>query len=432
MIKILTRGASCCSSNKGAAAMGLSAVNYLGQLCPDLEVTMIVSYPQWKNKSGYGKCPVHDIRQITGRRHLLQIGWDFIRSYTWFVLMRILHRDVKFLVKGRLLEEYRKTDLLIDLSGDAISDDYGMLVTLSIFAELLTATLLGKTIIIFPQSIGPFKNILTRKLARLVFNKTKAIMAREEITQKYLKELGINTPVYLVPDISFLLPATSEDNTQKIIEKERLDKDSGPLIGMSVSQSIARFARSEERYDYYVDMMAQITDHLIDKLKARVVFIPQVIGPGEQYDDRVIGNIIRSKVKKSDRVICINTEYQPEELRGIIGKCGMFVGARMHANIGALSMCVPTVAISYSHKTEGIMNMLDFGDYVLDFKSLTFDRLKQKVDDVWHNKDKIKMLLKSKIPEINKRTLLSIKITKEILHLDKPALQDIFPSSRNT
>ena len=40
----------------------------------------------------------------------------------------------------------------------------------------------------------------------------------------------------------------------------------------------------------------------------------------------------------------------------------------MHANIAATSMCVPTLAIAYSHKFYGIMKMLQLDEYVMDIK----------------------------------------------------------------
>ncbi|GAI33439.1 unnamed protein product, partial [marine sediment metagenome] len=105
-------------------------------------------------------------------------------------------------------------------------------------------------------------------------------------------------------------------------------------------------------------LMAQVVDYLVSRLDAKVILVPEVIGPTEASDDRVIGALVLDKVEHKDRALSITNEYGPEELRGLIGQCDLFIGARMHANIAAFSMHIPTIAIAYSYKFHGIMKML--------------------------------------------------------------------------
>ena len=59
---------------------------------------------------------------------------------------------------------------------------------------------------------------------------------------------------------------------------------------------------------------------------------------------------------------------------GIWSRCDMFIGTRMHSNIFALAGGVPTIAISYLHKTTGIMEDLGLSDWVIAIEEFTSER----------------------------------------------------------
>jgi colanic acid/amylovoran biosynthesis protein len=413
MVRILTIGASCCSPNKGAAAMELSTLHSLEQLIPDAAFSMFTPFPNCK--PGSECCVIHNVRQVDIREHPLKRGLRVFRSGLWFLLRRYLGLNVKPLIDERLLREYVETDVIVDISGDSFSDDYGTLQSISVCSSLLPAIFLGKPVCIYPQSIGPFKSKLTRLIAHFTLNKVKFIIAREKITEDYLRKLAVKAPVYLAPDISFLLHPAHEEVIKEMLRKENINKNGRPLIGMSISQSIARFAKSEDRYDWYIESMSLATEHLVGKLGAIVMFVPEVIGPGEVFDDRVMCRLILEKAKCKGKVLCITSEYQPEELRGLIGQCELFIGARMHANIAALSMCVPTIAIAYSHKTQGIMKMLGMDKYVLDFRNMTVEQLVSKISDAWENREEIRAELARRIPQVKEQALLSGELVKELV-----------------
>ena len=166
----------------------------------------------------------------------------------------------------------------------------------------------------------------------------------------------------------------------------------------------------------YVTLMINIVDFLTDKLDAQIVFIPHVMNNENPVDDRYVGKKIYEAAKNKDKITLINTEYSPDELKGIIGQCDLFIGARMHANIAATSMCVPTLAIAYSHKTYGIMGMLEMENYVLDFRTMTVEEIISKVNDIWINKEEIRSKLELNIEILKKKALHNGELVKELLN----------------
>ena len=65
-------------------------------------------------------------------------------------------------------------------------------------------------------------------------------------------------------------------------------------------------------------------------------------------------NKVYSKVKEYKRVSIITEKYNCNQLKKIISKCRMFIGARTHSTIAAYSTCVPTLVLGYSVKSRGI------------------------------------------------------------------------------
>ena len=144
---------------------------------------------------------------------------------------------------------------------------------------------------------------------------------------------------------------------------------------------------------------------------------PHVIEPWGN-DNRTVTEDIFKKVRHK-KIVLIKNEYTAEEIKGIIGHCDLFIGARMHAIIASTSMGVPTVAIAYSHKTHGIMEILGCSKYVLDIKDLDYNTLASAISDVWNNRIKIRKELESKMADIKHYALLNGKLVKEYIeHLN--------------
>jgi len=140
-----------------------------------------------------------------------------------------------------------------------------------------------------------------------------------------------------------------------ILSEEGINEIQKPLIGINPSGLISRFRGKghQKAEEEFINIMAKVIDNLAENLNATIIMILHVYTSG--VDDRIAINSIFHKVKNKSKVKTIKNEYSPQELKGIIGQCDLFIGARMHATIAATSMLVPTVGIAYSHKMHGII-----------------------------------------------------------------------------
>jgi polysaccharide pyruvyl transferase WcaK-like protein len=280
------------------------------------------------------------------------------------------------------------------------------------FINILYAILLNKPVVLYAESLGYYSNPILNYIAKFVFNRTNLILVREELSKKYLDDKGvINPKIYVTADPAFLLNAASQSHVYEILSKEGVDEIQKPLIGINPSGLISRF--SGKGHQKAEDIMAKVIDNLAENLKATIIMIPHVYTPND--DDRVAIDRIFHKVKDKSKVEIIKNEYTPQELKGIIGQCDLFIGARMHATIASTSMLVPTVGIAYSHKMHGIIGkMLGQEKYVLYIRELKYEGLISTVNDAWENREKIKKELEMKIPMVKEKAMLNGKLVKEL------------------
>ena len=396
MVKILIIGASHLMS-VGVHAMAISTMTALNSFIPDAEFTICSPYPEVDHKL-YGR-------------------YDFN--------LRIVKYDessLKSKLIFHLLQEYIKTDIIICIYGDALVDATFSFTVLHSFSILL-ASLLRKPIVLYPLSIGTFKSKFSRFLVKFAFNRATSITAREEITKNYLEEIGVNKlPIYLTADMAFILQPAPYERVEEIFLKEGINKEDGLLIGMNISQLINYKSKNSKVKCDYIDLMAQVADYLITNLNANIIFIPHSIYQLEIVDskrnienDVIAVNEAFAKVKNNHKVAAITSNYTSEELKGIIGQCDLFIGARMHANIAAISMCVPTIAIAYSIKAPGIMKMVGLEKYVCDFRTVTFAELISKMGDMLSNREKIVEKMTPKIEDLKESVWHNVKVVKDLL-----------------
>jgi len=113
--------------------------------------------------------------------------------------------------------------------------------------------------------------------------------------------------------------------------------------------------------------------------------------------------------KNQDKFYICREDLSPSEIKSLIANMDYFVGTRMHSNIFATSMCVPTTAIAYEKKTNGIMETVGLEDYIIEINDITSDDLFNKVEKMISNAKIIRKQLKNRIGEVRKDIFLKIK-----------------------
>jgi colanic acid/amylovoran biosynthesis protein len=366
--------------NKGDAAMQISTALTLRAALPDAQIYISAPFPK-------PSAPFYsDVGKVVRchRRRLVYATFLLGRAALWRLLRDRFRHSADWLIPEAESRETRDADLVVDLSGDMLTDSYGPHVAYSHYLPILLAIALDRPVFICAQSIGPHR--WTGFLARWMLQRAACITVRDLESLAHLEAIGIDRDrVTVTADMAFLLQPAAAARCDRLLADEGIRFSTRPVLGVSVSRIVQRRHDSMRQAgtESFVNLMAAVLDRFADQHGVDVLFVPHVTGPFPGKDDRSLAKEVAAAMRA--RAWCMSGDYRPDELKGVISRCAMFIGARMHANIAALSSGIPVVAISYSHKTPGIMAQFGQQGYVVD-GALDAALLNAKLDRLWHDR----------------------------------------------
>ncbi len=323
---------------------------------------------------------------------LIRAGFSVFCLISCATLYRSLEIKPSVL-RGNDLSFFKKcaeADIILSCGGAFLNDNSLIRFLVHLF-QLFFAVMMAKPVVLYGQSIGPFKRVIPSLLTRLVLNRTKLIILREPLSRDWLERIGVNKPsIYVTADPSFAMDLCNLDSSRQISLQESLGKQDSPMTGISIRRwHFPSCSNPKERYQNYLSVMANVVNYLIEKVGSTVVLIPMCTSPNKEENDYSAMNEMLPKVKNREKVRIITSDYSPEELAAIIGCMNIFIGTRMHANILALLKGIPLIAIAYEPKTEGIMKLMDLEKWVLRIESIQLNELLHKVNEIWRHQETI-------------------------------------------
>jgi len=320
-------------------------------------------------------------------------------------LFRLLR--LKISPKLEILSELLSSDFIVELNfGDIFTDFYyGRIMWFLNVLRLFLLNLSKKPVYMFPQSIGPFKSVFSRAIARIMLKKAKMVAVREFHSLECVLNLGVNKDnVYFAPDTSYWMPIISATDASKLLQEVGINKSDSnkKLVGIILSGN----SLTKRKNIVPLQTIAKTVDHLIDKLGVEVVFIPHVTSVSPSFDTRALSLLTQEMLKNKDHTVVLTKEYTVEELWGIIGLCDIVISTLTHPVMSSLRQCIPVIALGYSHKTLGIMKLFHMDKYLLTYDDFSASNLIELAKEVIENSDAIKQHSR------NKRSFLEESMNK--------------------
>lgn len=276
-------------------------------------------------------------------------------------------------------------DLVFNLcAGDGFTDIYGKWRTFSESYMVLAGARKGKRIILSPQTIGPFSDKFCIQLAKRMMNKCSDIFVRDHMSYELCTEMGQGDKTQEVIDVALALPY------------QRTKLGSGKHAGMNVSgllfnDETNRFGLSINYKEFVIKSVRYLQEN-----GYTVHLIPHVILHEETGEDDYIA--CKSVHEINPTTILATRFNSPIDAKGYIAGLDLFIGARMHATIAAISSGVPVIPIAYSRKVNGLYGNLNY-PYYIDAKDSTINT-DDAVNQIKQFNDKIDEM-KTKVIESN-------------------------------
>lgn len=293
------------------------------------------------------------------------------------------------------VDKMRYDDILFITGGDMMCyDDNEVIYTNNLAYNK------GIKSVLWGCSIGR-NNLTPAKIDTL--KKFSCIYARESLSYELLMSLNLKN-VLLFPDPAFVL--LPEECSLPILFKN------GNVIGINLSNYVVGGDNLNTEFGLEV---RKLIDYIIFNTDLNILLIPHVLWKGQ--DDRLISHEIIS-MYKNDRIAVLESErYNYEQIRYVISKCHLFIGARTHAIISAYATCTPAIALGYSVKAKGIAkDLLLDENLIIDSRNFRRKQLLESFVYTLAHLEDIKLHLELTIPSYVKKMKNLKKDVFEILN----------------
>lgn len=323
-------------------------------------------------------------------------------------------------LRSNPIKELKNYDVVLDLNfiePDKLTDKYDLVSAVGNFFALLNvwyATRSKIPVMICSATVGPYYNRFLRDFARHILNKTNIITLREEYSQIYLSNIGVNrSHIELSADLAFLMEPPNTDKLKDILKNLDISYSNRPLIGITP----AAMANSSLPEAEYIELISELSEYLIENFNATLIYIANT------YQDVAIAQKICQSIKNAEQAKILPFALSASETKGVIGICDLFICSRFHALVASTSLGVPSIGlVSYSHnKFHGIIGkMMDQEDYLLDIgPGFQYDNfmitLKQKACYLLNNSKSVSQKLCEQGEKVKSRTLLNGLLIKNLI-----------------
>ncbi len=332
--------------------------------------------------------------------------------YRHAVVDCVRHSD---LVVSHSDENFKETASLLPLNPVWVITWWSMLISRT--CEILVAKSFGKPVVMFPNSVGPFRTWMGRFLARLSLNNCNCVLIRDSISYAIVKRLGIKASKILTYDTALLYTPQSM----------KVGNDF-PRPTLAVSPGIYSRSLSQMEVDNYIQAHARALDAAIEKHGFFVVFLPHYVS-GFPYDDLEVSKLILHNMKNKHRVQIVNTAAV-EEFKRCLDQVDMIISSKMHPAVLGASGYVPLLCILYDHKQTSFFERLGMIDCTLGIRMVSPQNLSSKIDYVWNQNDQLRALLRKQIPNWQKNTSNAIRnaVTYHVKAKSDERLIQVFPT----
>ncbi len=393
-------GAPLDTGNRGVEALGLSVLAGVAQAAPGSSVTLFDN--GWGVRSGQ-RLEGLDLT-LCGVRRSRRVH----RPESW-VNVRLSQRlgGLRNPVARRLLE----CDAVLDISGgDSFTDLYGPGRLQTVLEPKLAALRARRPLVLMPQTYGPFQQRGSRARAAAVVRGAAMALARDDESLAVLLDLlGSDADPARhrrAVDMAFALPPRYPERERHrqvvgLVERPRLR----PLIGLNVSGLLWGGTAHAQSFGLAIDYMSfarRLVQVLVED-GADVLLVPHVRDVAHHAEDDAVAALsLRASLPShvAHHVALAAEDLAADEVKWVIGKLDWFCGTRMHSAIAALSQGIPTAAVAYSMKTQGVFATCGVADEVVDGRRTGSDEAVARLRDAFARKTEVRSVLQQTVPGV--------------------------------
>ena len=272
------------------------------------------------------------------------------------------------------LERLESYDLLISTGGTYLVEHYeiwGRLLELELVVEL------GRPLVLFTQSLGPFSANIHRRQIRAVSRRARLVLVRDQRSRSYLEQAGADVDRVLIrPDAAFVFAEPAS---------VRRTPPRGDRVAISV-RDWAHHGDGARGMERYLDAIASACETLVARGN-EITFVSTCQGvPEYSADDARCAARVVSRLNGPARARCRIDDafHTPAALASMLADFDALIATRMHGAILAFGVGVPVLPIAYEFKTAELFTRLGLERWLTDIDAIepaSFTKLVERFFD---------------------------------------------------
>ncbi len=349
----------------------------------------------------------------SGDDALLQAMLDNLKSLDKDVRIVVLSRRPDETVKRynvdainrfspfKVMKVMNRTKVLLSGGGSLIQDVTSTKSILYYLTIMKTALKKHMSLMVYANGVGPINRAKNRRLTKKIFDKADIITLREEGSLKLLKEIGVtNDNIMLTADPALNLVPSDAELTENVLKSHGIKGDIN-LIGVSVREWNKNEHNFEKTFAKNLDIICRMNN-------VYPVFLPMQLPNDLEFSKKICKNL-------ETPYYIIGTRYDEKIFAGIISRCSLLIGMRLHSLIYAASVCVPIVGIVYDPKVKSFLDYVGQTHFI-DAEKISGENFIGIISDCLKNKDAIREEFKKRIDVLCKKAKYNADIAMKLLN----------------
>ncbi len=295
---------------------------------------------------------------------------------------------------------FKKTDLFI-FGGGSLLQDITSSRSLYYYIAILRLALKNKVkVMLYGNGIGPLSGKRNRRITSKCLNKVDLITLRDDLSDKLLSEIGVNTPKILITaDPAFTLHFDS------LTAKPELLRGAGIPDGSKYAVIAVRpWKHSAQDFEGTV---ATFCDELYEKYGIIPLFLPM-----QPKEDIPFSKAVISKMRTEGHII--ESALDIDDVFSLISGSELAVGMRLHTLIYATTLGVPVIALSYDPKVTAFMQSIN-QPLCLDVESCSGNELCDMLSELMSDLPKRREELSQALCELRYKAEQNADLAVELL-----------------
>lgn len=388
-INIILANAPINNGNRGCVALSITSISIIDKILKEAGIEYDIYLPDSYCKT-------------IGKQQYSVSGFSYTFHSCEYSIALSSKENVKLKIKNALKGKhpervFENADFILDIGqGDSFSDIYGQKRFFEIDRIHKIAQNLHKPYCILPQTIGPFSNKDIKDKADKSIADAALCMARDKQSYEYVnKNVPSQTTIKEYIDVAFFMPYSKIDFDHNYMH-----------IGLNISALLwnGGYTRNNQfgLRDDYKYVVRSIIDYFLSLPNTKVHLVPHVVERERSIENDYEVSYDLWREYNNSNLMIAPFALGPIEIKSYISGLDFFMGARMHATIGAFSSGVPVVPMAYSRKFNGLFEDTLEYHYMTDLKTQTSDEVMATVMLAFEKRAELQEIIKNRILTIIK------------------------------